>query len=41
MTVLHVLLIIVVPIVGLCYAVDLYWKVRGFFKNRSKNRSRK
>lgn len=26
---------------GLCQSVDFYWKVRGFFKNRSKNRRTK
>ena len=26
---------------GLCQSVDLYWKIKGFFKNRSKNRSQK
>ena len=35
---LTIMLMIVVPIMGLCYAIDLYWKIRGFFKNRSKNK---
>jgi hypothetical protein len=27
-----------VAMFGLCQSVDLYWKIKGFFKKRSQNR---
>jgi len=33
---MRVLLFSVLVIVGLCYLIDLYWKIRGFFKKRNR-----
>jgi len=41
MEVLIKVAIFAVAVFGLCQTVDLYWKIKGFFKKRSKNISRK
>ena len=33
-----IIVMFAVAMFGLCQSVDLYWKIKGFFKNRSKNK---